>query len=300
MKRLIGLAALVAAAGTATAQETFSLGTLTSNVGAANTTNVLGGGDPSFNSVGGYGLTRIRLSGQLTEINGTTNDFLSENRMHLWGPNAIAGATTTRTLAGTGSGYTGAVSYSSVIYLSSPIDPAGLWNYRFFNSADDGPAGMADAELANSLLEFNFNVVAPNCVNLGAIAPGTFNINTEGTTGVSDTEIALFRSDGFLIGQDDDSGTGNLSSFNAGALADGTYYVAVGAFNSFFGNAFSASSGSNLTGAYNVNVTNGMSTLGTGGTLAAGEIQWYCFTVPTPGSVALFGLAGLVAARRRR
>ncbi len=301
MKRsVVGAAVVAALSGAAFGQESFSLGTLSANVGAANTTNVLAGTDASFNSVGGYMLTRIRLTGSLTEINGTTGDFISENRMHVWGPNAIAGATATSTLAGTGSGFAGTVAYSSVVYLSTPVNPAGLWNYRMFNSVDDSPAGLADAELANAMVEFNFSIVAPNCINLGNIGPGTFNVNTEGSTGITDTEIALFRSDGFLIGQDDDSGTGNLSSFNAGSLAAGTYYVAVGAFNSTFGNAFAATSASASTGSYNVNVTNGTDTLSGTGSLAAAEVHWYCFTVPTPGSLALLGLGGLAAARRRR
>lgn len=301
MKKVVGLMALVALAGTASA-ETFSLGTLTANVGAANTTNVLAGTEAGFSATGGYMLTSMRLTGSLTEINGTTGDFISENRLHVWGPNALAGAVAVGTVQASGSGYTGTVGYNGLLYLTTPVFvPSGsTWNYRFFNSVDDAPAGQADAELTGASLEFNPFVAAPSCINLGTLASGTFNVNTEGTTGIADTEIALFRSDGFLIGQDDDGGTGALSSFNAGSLADGTYYIAVGAFNSTFGNGFSATSASTSTGAYTVNATNGTSTLTASGTLAAQGIAWYCFTVPTPGSLALLGLGGMVAARRRR
>ncbi len=50
----------------------------------------------------------------------------------------------------------------------------------------------------------------------------SLTIDTEGTTGVTDTEIALFDSRGFLLGSDDDGGTGLLSSATFPTLDAGT------------------------------------------------------------------------------
>ena len=53
-------------------------------------------------------------------------------------------------------------------------------------------------------------------------------------TSTFDTEIGVYDSSGFLIGSDDDGGTGTLSLFTEPGLAAGTYYVAAGAYNTGF------------------------------------------------------------------
>jgi hypothetical protein len=58
-------------------------------------------------------------------------------------------------------------------------------------------------------------------------------VDTEG--GDFDTEIGLYDSNGFLIGNNDDGGTGSLSSFTDDTLAAGTYYIVAGTYNTVFG-----------------------------------------------------------------
>ena len=63
-----------------------------------------------------------------------------------------------------------------------------------------------------------------------------------------------------------------------GSLAAGTYTIVVGGFNTVFGATIGSITAGAASGAYSLDVT----------------------YVPAPGAVALMGLAGLVAGRRRR
>lgn len=111
-------------------------------------------------------------------------------------------------------------------------------------------------------------------------AGGAINLNTEGSLLApdNDTEIGIYDAvTGALIASDDDSGTDALSLL-AGDLAAGNYLLAVGAFNTTFGGGFGATSTSANTGLV---IVNGIS------------------IVPEPTSLAVLGLVGLVARRRR-
>lgn len=116
---------------------------------------------------------------------------------------------------------------------------------------------------------------------------GPVSFDTEGSNlGPSnDTELFLYSSSGALLGTDDDDGTGLLSILNSGdelpaSLPAGTYYLAIGGFNTTASAApFGVTSTSSNTGNY---VINGLSVV-----------------VPEPTSLALIGLTGLVARRRR-
>lgn len=143
----------------------------------------------------------------------------------------------------------------------------------------------------------------PNCIDLGSIASGVaVNFNTESTTGVTDTEVGVYNQYGQLLGSDDDSGTGNLSSLNLANLPDGTYYIAVGSYNTSFSGAFGVTSNGTETGTFGIEVVSGMDTLLGSATAGANpnNVQWFCVTIPTPGAAAMLGLGGLVALRRRR
>ena len=119
-------------------------------------------------------------------------------------------------------------------------------------------------------------------------AGGALTIDTIGSNLMSsnDTEIGLYSSTGNRVAQNDDAtGLGRLSkiSYANGALATGTYYLAVGGYDSTFATSgFDASSTSSYTGTVQVNLN---------GTPLA---------VPEPmvagGVAALFGL---VVVRRR-
>lgn len=173
-----------------------------------------------------------------------------------------------------------------------------FWNYR--------------QSFASTLNTVNWNnvritlteAVRPTCIDLGYLSSGaSVNFNTEGTLPTTaDTEIGVYDNNGNLLGSDDDAGTGNLSSLNLAGLADGTYYIAVGFFNTNFGAiGWNATSASTATGSIHLNVVSGAETLSADtASLAAGQVAWYCVTIPTPGTAGLLGLGALMAARRRR
>ncbi len=99
-------------------------------------------------------------------------------------------------------------------------------------------------------------------------APYYLQIDTEGTqlTPTNDTEIALYDALGNFLVADDDSGSGNLSMMRLGdgqnhgaLLGAGTYYLAIGGYNSTFANGFGATSTSSYIGAYTLNFSTNLS-----------------------------------------
>ncbi|MBK9120483.1 MAG: hypothetical protein IPM18_12925 [Phycisphaerales bacterium] len=130
-------------------------------------------------------------------------------------------------------------------------------------------------------------------------ALGTFlDIDTEGSllAPSNDTELGLYAANGTFITTDDDDGTALLSqltygevgprpapgdglAYNGrdGSLAPGTYYIALGAFNTAFSNFFSVSSASQNIGDYALNINT---------------------NVPEPASLLLVTLLGALIRRR--
>jgi len=305
MKYFVSTAFLALVSGVAFAGEVVSLPDAVSSVGSAALANSLSASDVTFSALGGYTATRVRVTFSVTQINGTTDDYLSENRLRLWRTGASVGDAATITLQPAGNGYSGTRTVSAFGYLSggAAADPAGTWGYRFYNALDDAPTGQPDSSLTNISLEYNFSVVTPSAVSLGSILPGpNLVFDTEHTviTGGNDTEIGVYSSEGRFLGTDDDSGTGNLSSLSLAGLPADTYYIAVAGYNASFADGFAVATNSTATGDISVNVSNGIDTVSGGGRLDAGQVQWYVVTVPTPGSIGLLATAGLVAFRRRR
>ena len=121
---------------------------------------------------------------------------------------------------------------------------------------------------------------------------GALSIDTNGSdlpdpsggTFVNDTEIALYNDFGGLLATDDD-GAGNTGTgesalfFDDGVLQAGTYYLAVGTFDTVFASGYDVTTSSTDVGTIQINGLN---------------------IVPEPGSLALLGLAGLTLVRRRR
>ncbi|WP_299335587.1 T9SS type A sorting domain-containing protein [uncultured Psychroserpens sp.] len=70
-----------------------------------------------------------------------------------------------------------------------------------------------------------------------------------------DTEIGIYDNLGNLIGNDDDGGTGTLSSFTALGLPAGTYYIAAGGFNTTFASGYDVSSSSTAVGSLVINAS---------------------------------------------
>ncbi len=146
------------------------------------------------------------------------------------------------------------------------------------------PSSMTFAPLAQAEVQwFSFDVAGGAGAQPWSISTAG-STNTGGSFGDDDTEIGLYDSMGNLIATNDDEDFGGgiltslLDSDGVGALADGTYYIAVGAFNTVYADAFDATSTST----------------------ASGETKLTLSFVPAPASVAFLGLGGLAAARRRR
>ncbi|MEM9083989.1 MAG: hypothetical protein AAGB34_10375, partial [Planctomycetota bacterium] len=155
-------------------------------------------------------------------------------------------------------------------------------------------------------------------IDLGAVAVTgeQFSINTFGS--FLDTEIAVYAADGTFISTNDDvePGVDTTSevifggeelTFDANGVpvfqsfGEGEYFVAVGEFDSIFGDDFGVSGDTDpgVTLPFNISVN---------GTEATGDIDgdfdgitWVRFEIiPTPGSATLLAFAGIAATRRRR
>ena len=152
---------------------------------------------------------------------------------------------------------------------------------------------------------------APSAISLGVVGVegAQFTIDTFGS--LFDTELGLYNQAGNLLFNNDDAQSTLQSEIDlTGAVYDGandlilsglsvgTYYIALGGFNTVYGaTGFGASPGT-ANGGYVLNL--GGAQVGAG-TLGSGQIQWFSFTVvPAPGTAAVFALSGLAAVRRRR
>lgn len=156
----------------------------------------------------------------------------------------------------------------------------------------------ANANWNNVTVTFgNDTAVAPSgAINLGVVATDTdvFDIGLEGSD--FDTEIGLYNGWGGILGADDDSGTGLTSLLTGLQLEAGTYYFAAGGYDSEFATGFDALPGSDFG-----DIGGLINGIAFSGSIGAGEVQWYSFeVVPAPSSLALLGLGGLIAGRRRR
>lgn len=216
---------------------------------------------------------------------------------------------------------------------------AGPGQIRFFESFDDGGLPSIDSVLTDLSITFNASVLSipTNTINLGALgagatsitgatsetspvqfyrfslggaasqALGTFlDIDTELNTGASpiiDTGISIWRlADGALIRGDDDDGSGNQAQLTYGSTTIRTYPGVSGAF-AYNGRDGLFEAGEYLIGVGHFNAAfNGTSIgFGTGSTTTFGSFALNFNTnIPAPGAAALFGLGGLLAARRRR
>lgn len=168
-----------------------------------------------------------------------------------------------------------------------------------FNGFDGALLGIDSStyDLDVSLVTDGGGTAPSAFIDLGTVANEyeAFNVNSNGSA--IDTEIGIWTSGGLLIGNDDDGGEGAQSLLDfAGGLPAGDYYVALGEFNTTFGDGFAASGG-DAAGDWVISA-NGTQV---SGSIEAGEIQFARFTVvPAPGAAGLLGLAGIAGVRRRR
>lgn len=144
--------------------------------------------------------------------------------------------------------------------------------------------------------------VQPTAIDLGVLGgPGNYVIDSLGSD--FDTELGLYDQAGNLISNNDDFG-GLQSLIDVAAdtaflgLDPGTYFVALGGFNTAYGATDFGVTAGTAAGNYELAINGNLLD---SGSLGTGEIQWFSFTVvPAPGAAGLLALGGLAAVRRRR
>ncbi len=331
MKKAAAVLAILASSGMAFASTVPS--TLIDSVTFLNKASVDAQGDvdnaiDSYVAAASGTVNSIRVIGSLTEV--ATATFANEARVRI---SAGAGSafTSFNVQATTAGGYTGTLAINNNVPAAPfALTAGGIVNFEWFEAFQDGTAGLSEQNWDSVTYEFrNVGSVMNGGSALGSL-PGngvtqtiagshvaggldffTFTIPTgvtnisdylnirmlAGATGsMTDTEIALYDSLGNLVVADDDGSTGLFSALTFGAadplqavgddlagsdgltLASGTYTIVTGGFNTLFGATIDAITPGTNAGSYNLLVT----------------------YVPAPGALALMGLGGLVAARRRR
>lgn len=133
---------------------------------------------------------------------------------------------------------------------------------------------------------FRFSIVGlPDpVIDLGTIANANEPLEINSLTSGFDTELGLFDSSGFVFAINDDGG-GTLQSvmnFENG-LSAGTWFMALGGFDTFYGDGFAVTAGVS-GGSYTLNHPLGMET----GALNSGQVIWFRFEIgaaPAPPSI---------------
>jgi len=328
MKTTIGILALVACAGVASASVSSS--TVVDSVTFNNIASIDAQGDVD-NILGTWGNTgsgtvnAVRAFGSLTRNQAGT--FASEARVRISAINNNTFGAFTVQASTTGS-YTGTIAVDRTVSVTPFNLVSNGVAFEWFESLQDGTAGLAESTWDTVTYEFLNNTITNGNFALGTLNPGasvstsgshvsggldffTFTISDDvngggylnirmlggATGGMTDTEIALYDAGGNLISTDDDgSGTTLFSMMSFGTadpLATGSddlpgsdgVFLAAGTYTL-------------VTGGYNTNFTPLMSNIVAG--TNTGTYDLSINYVPTPGALALLGMGGLIANRRRR
>lgn len=291
MKKILALVAVAGLAGTTMADFNTGIqaGPIASNGAAGGATNGIFSFTYTGLSVATYNSIRVRGTATSTGA----GSYLSELRYRFSG---ISNLDSGQLIGGTT--WTGGRAVDNTqAFASFSMVNGTSYSFRMWESFDDAGATV-DANWGN--LQFDFGGPPPPpqppvCTAVGAYTAGAFNINTFGSG--FDTEIGLYSSTGALIANNDD--VGGLQSQITPVLANGLYYLAVGGYDTAFGASGWAVTGGPASGLFDLNI-NGYTPIDDQ-VLSSGQVKWYCFEViPTPSTLALVGLGGLVATRRRR
>lgn len=288
--KILAVGLLGALASFASADFTVSAsGPIGSNAGLGDLSNVhLGASYTGASSI--YG--NFAYSGTLTSVIPAT--FANEagwsisntNQFNNFGFFALSGGTFSQPL-------NASISSNGLFWLNN----GDAYDFESFEDFDDG--GGADS----SWTDVNFTWSgAPTINDLGTFASGSlFDFDTLDSDELYDTVMGLFSENGTLLDFNDDAVPGTIlqSEINAGALADGTYYLAVGGFGfEVFDNGIAI--GGESEGHLDLHL-NGSSIFNGVGT--AGNLNTFKFTVgssvPEPASMAVLGLGALALLRRR-
>ena len=127
-----------------------------------------------------YTLGRIDFSGDTTEINGTTGDWVADNSMRVDYPGGSP-VTGVSPISGT-AGYSGTFTFAGSTFVNNgaTVPVSGVWNFWFVNVVDDSPTGSTD----NSInITFNFTDEQP-------VAPPSTAVTVDPLTTASNT-VAL-------------------------------------------------------------------------------------------------------------
>ena len=275
-------------------------------------------------------ITSVRVQGSLTNV--LAGNWASEARVRI---SAGAGNSFTafNALGSSTQTFSGTIPVDRANTVTAfSLAAGGTVNFEWFESFNDGPG--ADAVWDTVTYDFGGAVIQNGNFTLGAAAADGVTRSTAGSNvsggldfytitipyGVTDlshylniktsqpagaasydSELAIYDAAGNRVADDDDGATGagfySMLSFGAAdplgdsidpnntgpgesgaSLAAGTYTIVVGGFNTVFGATIGSITAGAAAGAYSLDVT----------------------YVPAPGAVALMGLAGLVAGRRRR
>jgi len=156
------------------------------------------------------------------------------------------------------------------------------------------PASFTDLGVIGGEGAYTFDTI--NSVNTGI-----------GAGSDTDTELGLWDSAGILLTENDDFDTANFGFWSQiiTNLTAGDYYLGIGEFDSIFGDGFintgtSWEAGETSDVMLNINGAFAGIHVGASDQLDQ-ETAFFKVTVtPAPASMALLGLGGLVATRRRR
>ncbi|MCS5541050.1 MAG: hypothetical protein NZ804_13755, partial [Roseibacillus sp.] len=128
-------------------------------------------------------------------------------------------------------------------------------------------------------------VVIPVADDLGIIGndSSVLTLDTFGSV-LGDTEMGLYDAAGNLLDNNDDAGAGFQSELVAQNLAEGTYYVAVSAWDTTFGVSGFDVAGGGESGEIVLNFSDGLDVFGSAtavldGADAAGGVAWFSFDV---------------------
>jgi hypothetical protein len=244
------------------------------------------------------------------------------NRVTLSGGTGGRYSTRGTNLAGTG----------DVNFNNDRISGEFLTWYNFGNTAEMYMRANRSGSGSNTYtMTQNISVVTPTAVP--SLAQG---IHTFASVLVGDSEIYLYDGNFNLIGQNDSQVAGDVrASMKYDFTSNGTFYIAIGSGNSsthvgtastpsyssdvnnaFFDSNFGSGARSNLldfaglvsrpenlsrsAAEFGVSIDGGVA-IPHATNVGGQELAWFSFNVvPTPGSLALAGIAGLAGLRRRR
>lgn len=182
---------------------------------------------------------------------------------------------------------------STKVMLATLAMVAGAASAQFFSEVESNNT-LATANFVGSFSQPGGSVLIDGTITVGDVDWFSFTLNDTASLAVfagfsnsssADGVMQLVNSSGVVIAFDDDSGIGFMPALQVASLAAGTYYIGM----SGFGDAGSSS----------VGTTNVFDGLGHQENFAY-KLTLGVTVIPAPGAMALLGLGGLVATRRRR